>query len=263
MTKKDDVYLCTKSINDGLPFQTWKSNLLSKTFEREGQKGLDREILKMFYQEGCQPKGNHVSLDRYRYVLENPEARRIYNVYLDRQNQAYATLSDADRDSLYRSETPEARQYRRTCENLEQETFEKMAGLCKEYDDLIQVPEIQNNWDSIRECLELYNPLVSEQKRLTMQDMRELIARHGSFEDVKAVLVQDVAEAKMKRQKIEKIDLLIELYNSMVSEEKWLDFYDVKDGLDSLESYDQAIQELSETLQSLNHQKNNEEFEGR
>ena len=102
--KKDGVFLRTKSANDGKPFETWKSNSLSKTYEREGQKGLDREMLKMFYQEGCQPKGNHTSLERYRYVLEHPEANRIYNIYLDRQNEAYAVLSDADRDSLYRSE---------------------------------------------------------------------------------------------------------------------------------------------------------------
>ena len=261
--KKDGVFLRTKSANDGKPFETWKSNSLSKTYETEGQKGLDREMLKMFYQEGCQPKGNHTSLERYRYVLDHPEANRIYNIYLDRQNEAYAALSDADRDSLYRSETSGARQYRRMSEKLEQEMFEKMTELCKEYDDLIQIPEIRKNWDSICECLELYNPLVSDKKRLTMQDMKELIERVGSFKDVKAELLQDVAEVKIKREKFEKIDFLVDLYNSVAPEEDQLDFYDVKDELDSLESYDQAIQDLGEALENLNNQKNNEEFEGR
>ena len=94
--KKDGVYVSIKAMNDGLPLHTWKSDWLSKAYETQGQKGLDREMLKMFYQDGCQPKGNHASLERYRYVLEHPEANRIYNIYLDRQNKAYAALSDAD-----------------------------------------------------------------------------------------------------------------------------------------------------------------------
>lgn len=253
--KKDGVYVSIKAMNDGLPLHTWKSDWLSKAYETQGQKGLDRDVLQMLYEEGCQLKGNHPSLERYRYVMENPEARRIYNAYLDRQNQAYAALSDADRDSLYRSETNGARQYRRTCENLEQEMFGEMADLCMEYEELIKDPEVLEHYASIKRWVAEYNHFVSPSKVMTIQDFKQKIDQSGSYEAVKNELQQDIFVRRAKTEKLEKIEFLVDFYNSMVSEENQLDLYEVKDGLDTLESYDCAIQEIGEAIKNVSKEK--------
>lgn len=48
-----------------------------KSMGREGQPGLDREILRMLC-EYAVLKGHHPSLERYRHALEAPEKEKIF-----------------------------------------------------------------------------------------------------------------------------------------------------------------------------------------
>ena len=50
---------------------------MSEIYNAEGQKGLDREVIRMLY-EYAELRGSHKSLDRYRYAKDAPAARAIY-----------------------------------------------------------------------------------------------------------------------------------------------------------------------------------------
>lgn len=83
--KKDGVYLSHKSSNDTAPFYSSKYTWLTDIYNREGQKGLDKEIIKIL-QEGNELRGNHKSIIPYKkimqdyYTLENyPLRTKIYN----------------------------------------------------------------------------------------------------------------------------------------------------------------------------------------
>jgi hypothetical protein len=66
--KSDGVYLNSKSSNDDLPYRTWRCVSLTEIYQNEGQKGLDREIVKMLC-EYAEIKGDHPSVERYRPCL--------------------------------------------------------------------------------------------------------------------------------------------------------------------------------------------------
>lgn len=48
--KKDGVYLSTHSSDDVSSYRTWKSEELSEAYKMDGQKGLDREMFRIFYE---------------------------------------------------------------------------------------------------------------------------------------------------------------------------------------------------------------------
>ena len=66
--KPDGVYLYSKSNNDDRPYRMWRCDSLTEIYHNEGQKGLDREIVKML-SEYALIKGNHPSMERYRPCL--------------------------------------------------------------------------------------------------------------------------------------------------------------------------------------------------
>ena len=56
--KKDGVYLSSHSSNDTSPFHSWRCGGLSDIYVAEGQKGLDREVIRMLY-EYAELRGSH------------------------------------------------------------------------------------------------------------------------------------------------------------------------------------------------------------
>ena len=63
--KKDGVYVSSHSSNDTSPYHSWRCKGLSEVYDAEGQKGLDREVIRMLY-EYAELRGSHKSLARYR-----------------------------------------------------------------------------------------------------------------------------------------------------------------------------------------------------
>ena len=109
--KKDGVYLSSHSSNDTAPFHSWRCKGLSEVYAAEGQKGLDREIIRMLY-EYAELRGTHKSLERYRYAKDTPEAYAIYRWYTDQIDDRYEQLDKADKDSVWCKPTEKAKEYR-------------------------------------------------------------------------------------------------------------------------------------------------------
>ena len=131
--KKDGVYLSSHSSNDTAPFHSWRCKGLSEVYAAEGQKGLDREIVRMLY-EYAQLRGSHKSLDRYRYAVNSTEAHAIYQRYSDQIDDRYEGLEKADRDSVWYNPTEKAKEYRAFERDMRDKMYSEIAGRCEEYD---------------------------------------------------------------------------------------------------------------------------------
>lgn len=131
--KKDGVYLSSHSSNDTAPFHSWYCKSLSEIYAAEGQKGLDREIIRMLY-EYAELRGRHKSLERYRYAVNFPEAHAIYQRYIDQINDRYESLEKADKDSVWYKPTEKAKEYRAFERDMREKMYSELAGRCEEYD---------------------------------------------------------------------------------------------------------------------------------
>ena len=131
--KKDGVYLSSHSSNDSAPFHAWRCDSLSDIYAAEGQKGLDREIIRMLY-EYAELRGRHKSLERYRYAVNSPEAHAIYQRYIDQINDRYESLEKADKDSVWYKPTEKAKEYRAFERDMREKMYSELAGRCEEYD---------------------------------------------------------------------------------------------------------------------------------
>lgn len=131
--KKDGVYLSSHSSNDTAPFHSWRCKGLSEVYAAEGQKGLDREIIRMLY-EYAELRGTHKSLERYRYAKDAPEARAIYKRYTDQIDDRYEQLDKADKDSVWRKPTEKAKEYRAFERDTQEKMYLEIATRCEEYD---------------------------------------------------------------------------------------------------------------------------------
>ena len=130
--KKDGVYLSSKSTCDSIPFHSWRCDGLSEIYETEGQKGLDREIIRMLY-EYAALRGNHKSLARYRNTISSPKAHDIYQKYLDQVNSNYNKLEQSDRDSIWREPTEKAKLVKIRDRELMNTMYAEIATLCEDY----------------------------------------------------------------------------------------------------------------------------------
>ena len=130
--KKDGVYLSSKSTNDSIPFHSWRCDGLSEIYETEGQKGLDREIIRMLY-EYAALRGNHKSLARYRNTISSPKAHDIYQKYLDQVNSNYNKLEQSVRDSIWRVPTEKAKLVKIRDRELMNTMYAEIATLCEDY----------------------------------------------------------------------------------------------------------------------------------
>lgn len=132
--KKDGIYLSIHSSNDNAPYHSVKIKSLSDIYDLEGQKGLDREIIKIICEYG-ELRGNHNSLKKYYYALNSAETNNIRKKYLDLNNYYYNLLSEDDKNSLYTTNMSEkAKQYRNHSKDLYNEMYSKIANKCFEYD---------------------------------------------------------------------------------------------------------------------------------
>lgn len=133
IVKKDGVYLSSHSSNDTAPFHSWRCKGLSEVYAAEGQKGLDREIIRMLY-EYAELRGTHKSLERYRYAKDAPEARAIYKRYTDQISDRYEQMDKADRDSVWYKPTEKAKEYRTFERDTQEKMYLEIAARCEEYD---------------------------------------------------------------------------------------------------------------------------------
>lgn len=131
--KKDGVYLSSHSSNDTAPFHSWRCKGLSEVYAAEGQKGLDREIIRMLY-EYAELRGTHKSLERYRYAKDAPEAYAIYRRYTDQIDDRYEQMDKADQDSVWRKPTEKAKEYRAFERDMQEKMYQEIAARCGEYD---------------------------------------------------------------------------------------------------------------------------------
>lgn len=134
LIQADGVYLNSKSVNDDMPFHLWRCNSLSDVLQAEGQLGLDREIFRMLH-EYASLSGDHSSLRRYRYVLKSPRNVQRYQWYLNAVNQRFDQLGKADRESLYRCPTQQAKAYRQFEQEQRNLWYTWQAKHCVEYDN--------------------------------------------------------------------------------------------------------------------------------
>ncbi len=131
--KKDGVYVSSHSSNDTSPFHSWRCRGLSEVYDAEGQKGLDREVVRMLY-ECAQLRGSHKSLDRYRYATDSPQAYAIYKKYTDQIDVRYEQLDKADQDSVWYKPTEKAKEYRAYEREMRDKMYSEIAERCGEYD---------------------------------------------------------------------------------------------------------------------------------
>jgi len=130
--KKDGVYVSSRSSNDTSPYRSWKCEGLSKAYDSEGQKGLDREVIRMLY-ENAQLRGNHKSLERYRHVIGSDAAHAIYQEFIRKTDEQYEQMSEADRDSVWFKPTEKAKEYRAYAQEMREKMYFEIAELCEEY----------------------------------------------------------------------------------------------------------------------------------
>lgn len=131
--KKDGVYVSSHSSNDTSPFHSWWCKGLSEVYDAEGQKGLDREVIRMLY-EYAQLRGSHKSLERYRYAVDSPQAHAIYKKYTDQIDVRYEQMDKADQDSVWYKPTEKAKEYRAYERDMRDKMYSEIAVRCGEYD---------------------------------------------------------------------------------------------------------------------------------
>lgn len=140
--KKDGVYLSSHSSNDTAPFHAWRCDSLSDIYAAEGRKGLDREIIRMLY-EYAELRGQHKSLDRYRYAKDAPETLAIYKQYTDQIDDRYEQLDQADQDSVWYKPTEKARAFNAYGRRMRDEMYSVIAARCEEYDQKQKSRELE------------------------------------------------------------------------------------------------------------------------
>ena len=132
--KKDGVYISSHSSNDSSPYRSWRCEKLSEAYDAEGQKGLDHEVIRMLY-ENAQLRGSHKSLGRYRHVIGSDSAHAIYREYIDKTDEQYGQMSEADQDSVWFKPTKKAKEYRAYAQEMREKMYSEIAELCGEYDE--------------------------------------------------------------------------------------------------------------------------------
>jgi hypothetical protein len=127
----DGVYLHSKSNNDDIPFHTWKCDSLTAVYDREGQRGLDREIVKMLC-EYARIVGHHPSMERYRPCVR--PGLTLGKREFEAIQREYAKLTPEDVATIHNpveQQTPAARAYRQFQHNAQEAFYEKLAQLAE------------------------------------------------------------------------------------------------------------------------------------
>lgn len=131
--KRDGVYISSHSNNDDHPYYSHRIDSLSKVYAEEGQKGLDREIVRILHESG-QLRGTHESLAPYYYTMESPKGRKIYEKYIGMINERFNSLSkDVQDDVRGLKDTKEANEFRQYEQEIRKRMYSEIAELCEEY----------------------------------------------------------------------------------------------------------------------------------
>ena len=136
--KPDGVYLNSKSSNDSIPFHDWKSDTLTEIYNREGQRGLDREIVRMLH-EYASIRGDHPSVTRYYPCLQTWGT--LGKPFIQTINAEYEKLSPEDKATVMlpdEKKTHAAKEYEGFRRNAENAMYERLALLAKEPDAAIE-----------------------------------------------------------------------------------------------------------------------------
>ena len=135
--KRDGVYISSHSSNDDSPFRSWRCDSLSEIYGKEGQKGLDREMVDMLLNY-CQLRGKHASVERYRRALESNQAKDIQNRFVEQTNDRFKELSEEERRSFWRGEySGKAEEYRVFEQEQRMQMCVAIAGLLEEIPEAV------------------------------------------------------------------------------------------------------------------------------
>lgn len=158
--KKDGVYVSTHSSNDDSPYHSVKVDFLSKAYNEKGQSGLDLEVIKLLCECG-ELRGNHHSLEKYRYALNSPSGDEIYKYYTDKINEYYESLNEDDKKTVWSpNKTENAQKYCDYSNFMRNEMYCKFAKKCSEYDFIVN--KIKEENDSNNSKFSYYQRLFSK-----------------------------------------------------------------------------------------------------
>lgn len=135
--KKSGVYISSHSSNDDSPFRSWRCDSLSEIYDKEGQRGLDREIVYMLLNY-CQLRGRHASVERYRRALESNQAKEIQSRFVEQTNDRFKELSEEERRSFWREEySGKAGEYREFEQAQRAQMCAAIVGLLEEIPETV------------------------------------------------------------------------------------------------------------------------------
>lgn len=132
--KKDGVYVSSHSSNDTASFHSHRIEWLSKVYTKEGQKGLDREIIEKLF-DSWELRGSHKSLERYRYAMNSEKGHMLCQKYISATREKFYAMNKEDRNSVWYNPTEKAAEY--NAFELEQKNilYTALAEICSKYDD--------------------------------------------------------------------------------------------------------------------------------
>lgn len=137
--KDDGVYLYSKANNDDLPYKLWRCTGLSDIYRAEGQRGLDKEVIKMF-RSYATPKGEHPSIAPYIFATKSPEAIKLITRRAQGLNGVFSSLCVVDKECIDRwpllkdeERTAVARAYMELSAATETELCVILGHLAQEY----------------------------------------------------------------------------------------------------------------------------------
>jgi len=131
----DGVYLHSKSNNDDRPFRTWRCDGLTEVYNKEGQRGLDRELVRMLC-EYARIDGRHPSMERYRPCVRPGNA--LWRRRFEAIQREYAKLAPEDAATIHNPEgqrTPAAQAYRQFEQDTQEALYGKLAQLAARVTD--------------------------------------------------------------------------------------------------------------------------------
>jgi len=125
--RRDEVYICSRSSNEG-QFRQWKNDTLTQAYQDEGQRGLDRELVRMFCEYAVMV-GCHHSLARYRPCVR--QGKEMQAQMTEAIRQEYVKLTPQDIASLRHSDTPTdaARAYQRFEVDARESFYRRLAQI--------------------------------------------------------------------------------------------------------------------------------------
>jgi len=99
---RDEVFISSRSSNEG-QFRQWKNDTLTEAYQNEGQRGLDRALVRMFCEYAVMV-GAHSSLARYRPCAR--QGKTLREQMNEAIRQEYTKLTPEDIASIQQSGQP-------------------------------------------------------------------------------------------------------------------------------------------------------------